>query len=148
GRVVAEQTAAQLAQLGVPVVDASQQNLPAKTGAGPSGPLLDAEGNEIPLHEQPPRETRLLGAFTPARDAIYLTAQVIRLSDNAAVAGVNWTLPSNADTRKLLPELRRDGMAPNVRTELQAGPQALQPSADAQQQGFDPRNSEINILSN
>lgn len=147
GRVVAAQLAASLAQKDVLVVDASMVNTPARPSSSPAGPLLDAEGEEIPLESQPPREARLLGSYTPAENQIYLTAQVIDMSDNSAVAGVNWTLPSNANTRELAPELKRDGMAPTVRTSLDAGPQIVIPEARASG-GFTPQNSEINILSN
>jgi TolB-like protein len=146
GRVVAAQLAASLAQENVPVVDASMATPPARPSSSRVGPLLDAEGEEIPLEAQPPRETRLLGSYTPAESQIYLTAQVIDMSDNSAVAGVNWTLPSNPNTRELAPELKRDGMAPTVRTSLGASPM-LAPQ-NAPQGGFSPQNSEINILSN
>jgi TolB-like protein len=149
GRIVAQQFAARLAQLGLPVLDASKESLPVQAGkSGPSGPLLDAEGDEIPLDEQAPREARLFGAFAPAENQVYITAQVVDMASNAAVAGVSWTLPSNKNTRELLPALKRDGMAPNVHTRLDGSTSRMEPVDRSDQSGFSPQSSEINILSN
>lgn len=115
GRIVADQVAARLAQEGFRVTEGTPQD--------PDKPLLASPGrydpspsNSTSSRDTPPREARLSGTYLLGKNVIYLSSKITRLDDKAVVAGFDWTLPNNKNTRELLPQLKASGLTPAVKT--------------------------------
>lgn len=116
GRVVAAQVAARMAQLGHPMVAGAPRPLPPKPvpeqNATESGSWF--QGSKEP----DPRPCVLSGTYTLGDSVIYLHARVATVDNDTEVSGYDWTLPINKNTRELLPQLRKGGMTPTVKTQF------------------------------
>jgi hypothetical protein len=116
GRVVANQVAARLSQAGFRITAANPADPDRPTPSKP-GEFDPTPRDSSILGDVTPREAVLRGTYLLGKNVIYVSAQVMRLDDKAVVAGYDWTLPNNRNTRELLPQLKTPGLTPAVKTQ-------------------------------
>lgn len=119
GKIMAEQVADRLAQRGMVITHgAPDQQDYMNNGMQPVEKESPANDSK---YEKPARSAMLTGSYIPGDSVIYMTAKIVRLDDNAVVAGHSWQLPVTQDVRELLPQLqgRDSGLEPTVKTQFE-----------------------------
>lgn len=114
GRVVASQVAARMAQLGHPMLSGA----PRPPAPKPAPDQNATESWTLTSREPDPRPCVLSGSYTMGENVIYLHARIATVDDDTEVSGYDWTLPINKNTRELLPQLRKGGLTPTVKTQF------------------------------
>lgn len=99
-KIVTEQIASRIAQLGFAVV--------ADSSKFPTTP--DDDGNPAPI------KCVLAGAYSVGSEKISLTAAVSDLDDGEILGSYDWTVPLNSETRALLPIKDPEYIEPMVNT--------------------------------
>lgn len=100
GRLTAEQLSSRFAQAGYVVLEAKlrRENLYARQGSGET--LLSAELKN--LCETLNAQAVLIGTYSAAAEKVYVTARLVRPTDNVILASHDYWLPLGPDTNTLL----------------------------------------------
>jgi hypothetical protein len=118
GKVVTDQVVERLVQKGLVIREGkpTPEEFFLPQGIDPKDYEKSHTGGD--KEELPRRPSMLNGHYVIGDTYIYMSAKIYRLDDKAVIAGHNWMLPINDNTRELLPQLKKpeEGTKPTVKT--------------------------------